>query len=107
MSEKCPFFEIDFNKEGREVINCDKLSFPWSQDEKGYFLIRILNDELECGFVNSKHKMTLVLHGKDPDKIIKEIAKRKLVNLTHIGYVASELMIAYECMINKKEYVQR
>ncbi|MBW3019693.1 DUF4346 domain-containing protein [Candidatus Woesearchaeota archaeon] len=107
MSKKCPFFEIDFNEDNREVVDCDKLSFPWNQDPNGYFLIKIEDNLLKCGFVNSEHKMVLELFGKDPDKIIKEIAKRKLVNLEHMGYVASELQIAYDCMINGKDYVQR
>ena len=45
------------------------------------------------------------------DKIIKEIAKRKLVNLEQMGYIASELMIAKDCLKNNslasKKYIQR
>jgi len=109
---ECPCKPIDI-PEDREIIECDKLTFPWNQDPNGYFLVKIEQNketgkiQLCCGFVNNDHKMILELKGSDPDKIIKEIAKRKLVNLEHMGYIASELMIAYECMKNNKEYVQR
>jgi len=107
MSKECPFVPIDFNEEGREVVECDELLFPWKQDPNGYFLVKIEKNFIECGFVNSGHKMILVFRGKNPDKIIKEIAKRELVNLPHMGYIASEIMIAYNCIKTGQEYVQR
>lgn len=106
MKKKCPCIKIDILS-NRKIILCDKLKFPWKQDKKGYFLVKIEKKEIHVGFVNNSHKMTLELRGTDPDKIIKEIAKRKLCDLEHMGYIASEIMLAYSCIKNKKKYVQR
>jgi len=107
MADKnCPFHKIDI-PEDREIVLCDNLKFPWKQDLKGYFLVKIENDILCCGFVNNNHKMIVEFRGKNPDKIIKEIIKRKICNIENIGYIASELAIAHNCIKNKKKYVQR
>lgn len=109
-TKKCPFHKIEIPKD-REIIKTDKLKFPWKQDPKGYFLVKIEKNQICCGFVNNKHKMKVEFRGKNPDKIIKEIAKRKLVNLEQMGYIASELMIAKDCLKNNslasKKYIQR
>ena len=105
-NKKCPFYPIDI-PDDRKVIDCDKLKFKWEVDKKGYFLVKIEKSIIHCGFVNSKHKMIIEFIGKDPDKIIKEIAKRKLCNLANMGYIASELMIAHHSIKNKKKYTQR
>ena len=104
--KKCPIHPIDIS-EDREIVNCDKIEFPWRQDPKGYFLVKIEDSMIKCGFVNKDHKMILELQGKDPSKIIKEIARRELVNLEHMGYIASELMTASDALKNNKKYVQR
>jgi len=51
--------------------------------------------------------MVVEFVGKKPEKIIKEIAKRNLCDLEHMGYIASELSIAHDCLKNNKNYVQR
>ena len=104
--KKCPSHKIEILKT-RKIIFCDKLKFSWKQDPKGYFLVEIKDNKICCGFVNNKHKMIIEFRGKDPDKIIKEIAKRKLCNLENMGYIASELMIAKDCLKSKKKYRQR
>jgi len=117
MNKKCPYHKIKI-PENREIVKTDKLKFPWKQDPRGYFLVKIKNDQIYCGFVSNKHKMKVEFKGKDPDKIIKEIAKRKLVGLAQMGYIASELMIAKNCLKNNppsskdfseasKKYIQR
>ena len=106
MAEICPFHTIEI-PENREILKTDSLKFPWKEDPNGYFLVKIENDEIHCGFVNSSHKMEVEFIGKNPDKIIKEIAKRKLVNLEHMGYIAQEMQIALECLENNKNYIQR
>lgn len=103
---KCPFQPIDISSD-REIVECDSIKFPWKQDSNGYFLIKIENCQICCGFVNSNHKLIIELRGRNPDNIIKEIAKRKLCDLEHMGYVSSELMIAKDCLENKKKYIQR
>jgi len=104
--DPCPCHPIDIS-EDREIVNTDKITFKWTQDPDGYFLVKIENGEIQCGFVNNNHKMTVEFRGTDPDNIIKEIANRKLVNLTHMGYIAQELQIAKVCLDKNKEYVQR
>ena len=106
MKTKCPLHKIEI-LENRKIINCDKLKFAWKQDSKGYFLVKLKNQQICCGFVNPRHKMIMVFRAKNPDKIIKEIAKRKLCNLENMGYIASELMLAKYCLEKNKKYVQR
>ena len=103
---KCPQHKINISKD-REVINCDNLQFPWKQDPNGYFLVKIKDNEINCGFVNSNHKMILEFRGTDPDKIIKEIIKREICNKENLGYISSELILAKNCIDNKKQYIQR
>ena len=104
--DNCPIQEIDV-KQDRRIIYCDNLTFPWNQDPNGYFLVKIEKDILYCGFVTHDTKMILELRGKNPDKIIKEIVKRDLCSKGNIGYISSELMIAYNCIKNNLPYVQR
>ena len=105
-SKKCPIYPIEIS-ESREIIETDKLTFPWKQDKNGYFLVKIEDNKICCGFVNNSHKMCIEFRGKDPDKMIKEIVKRKLVDVDHIGYIAQELQIAKHCIDSGKKYVQR
>jgi len=106
MEKKCPFHPIEIPDE-RTVVNCDRMSFPWKRDPNGYFLVKIERGMICCGFVNNRHKMEIEFRGTDPDKMIKEIAKRRLVGLEHMGYIASELMIAKDCLKDRKKYTQR
>ena len=103
---KCPQHKINIS-EDRKIINCDNLKFPWKQDSNGYFLVKIENNKIHCGFVNSNHKMIIEFRGTNPDKIIKEIIKRKICSKENIGYISSELMLAKNCINNKKKYIQR
>ena len=106
MKDKCPQHPIEIPDE-REIIFTDRKEYPWSSDTKGYFLVKIEDGFLCCGFVNPDHRMVLELRGKDPDKIIKEIVARNLCSNENMGYVASELMIAKDALENGKKYVQR
>ena len=103
---KCPTNKINIS-EDRKIINCDNLEFPWKQDPNGYFLVKIENKEICCGFVNNNHKMIIEFRGTNPEKIIKEIIKRKICSEENIGYISSELMLAKNCINNKKKYIQR
>ena len=107
----CPIKKIDI-KEDREVVYTDNLTFPWNQDYNGYFLVKIDDEDNEnkmlcCGFVNNEHKLIIEFRGKNPDKIIKEITRRNLCSKENLAYISSELMIAYHCMKNNTNYVQR
>jgi len=106
MEPKCPSHKINIPTD-REVVKTDSLKFPWKQDPHGYFLVKIAEEQICCGFVNNNHTMEVEFKGTNIDNIIKEIAKRKLVDLEHMGYITSELMIAKDCLENKQEYVQR
>lgn len=110
-NKKCPMKEIEI-KNDREIVYTDNLSFPWNQDPNGYFLIKIDNENNEnkiicCGFVNNKHELIIEFRGKNPDKIIKEITRRNLCSKENLAYISQELMIAYYCMKNNLNYVQR
>jgi len=106
MKETCPCAPIKI-PEDREIIDCTNKEFAWKQDPKGYFLVKITDDEIYCGFCTINHKMVLELRSLDPDKIIKEIIERDLCNKDNLGYIASELMIAFNCIENNLPYVQR
>ena len=92
--------------EERPVVHTDALKFPWREDKAGYFLIKIEGKEIQCGFLQN-NKMTVEFRGEDPINMIKEIAKRGLINLEHMGYIAAELMLAKQCIDSSKPYVQR
>jgi len=102
----CPHTEIKISA-SREIINCDNLSFPWTQDPKGYFLVKLINNIICCGFVNPNHELMIEFRGKDPDKIIKEIVKRDICSRGNLAYISSELMIAYNCIKDNQPYTQR
>ena len=102
----CPTQEINIASK-REVIDCDSLKFPWNTDPNGYFLVKIDRNIIHCGFVNNEHKMIIEFKGRNPDLIIKEIVKRDLCNKENLAYISSEIMIAYNCIVNNKKYIQR
>lgn len=106
MNEKCPVAPIKIPA-NREIIFTDEKKFPWKQDKNGYFLVKIENGFLHCGFANNNHEVQIEFVGKDVEKMIKEIAERKICDLTHMGYIASELQIAKNCLDKKEKYVQR
>ena len=104
--KSCPSSPVEISP-SRKIIFTDKLKFPWRKDKKGYFLVKIENKKIHCGFVNNRNKMIFEFIGKNPDKMMKEIAKRKLCDMEHMGYIASELIIAENCLKNGKGYIQR
>lgn len=106
MEETCPCAPIEIPKD-REIIEVTDKKFTWTCDPNGYFLVKIENDEICCGFCTTDHKMILELRSTDPDKIIKEIVERDLCNKDNLGYIASELMIAFNCIENNLPYTQR
>jgi hypothetical protein len=105
-SKKCPFHPIEISK-SRAIVETDNLEFPWKQDNNGYFLVKIEDSKICCGFVDNNHKMCIEFRGVDPDKMIKEIIKRKIVGVEHVGYIAQELQIVKHCIDSSKKYVQR
>lgn len=105
--KKCPAHDITI-PDDREVVDCDAKKYPWRQDPKGYFLVRLRGGKIECGFVEAgSHRMLAEFRASDPDRIIKEIASRKLCSLTGMGYIAGELMLAKQCLDSGQKYVQR
>jgi len=106
MENECPCEPIDV-KENREIVDCNNKESKWTSDPKGYFLVKIDNAQLCCGFCTTDNKMILELRSSDPGKIIKEIVNRDLCNKDNLGYIASELMIAFNCIENNLKYVQR
>ena len=91
----------------RKIIFTDEKKYPWKKDKKGYFLVKILAGKIHCGFANNKHEVMIEFIGKNPERMIKEIAKRKICDLEHMGYISSELMIAKNCLDKNEKYVQR
>ena len=106
MKNSCPTSPIKIPAK-RKIINTDEKKYPWHADSKGYFLVKIQDGKIHCGFVGKNHKMKIEFVGKNPEKMIKEIAKRKLCDLEHMGYIGSELMIVHDCLKSGKKYMQR
>jgi len=102
---KGTFHDMEIPKD-RKIVQTDKLKFPWKEDKKGYFLIKVDKDEIQCGFLENR-KMTVEFRGKDPYNMIKEIAQRNMINLEHMGYLASELTRAKECIDYGRVFIQR
>ena len=102
----CPTFPIKISSDCK-VVFTDAKKFPWRQDKKGYFLVKIQEGKIHCGFANNKHEVMIEFIGKNPERMIKEIAKRKICDLEHMGYISSELMIAKNCLDKNEKYVQR
>jgi hypothetical protein len=106
---KCPSSPIEI-PEKRKIVFCDMKKHPWKPDPKGYFLVRLDRKKgmICCGFVDAKkHRMLVEFRASDPDKIIREIAGRKLCSLRTMGYIASELMVAKDALDKSRGYVQR
>ena len=106
MKEICPIAPIKISPK-RKIIFTDAKKYPWRRDSKGYFLVKIENGNIHCGFANNKHEVMIEFVGKNVEKMIKEIAKRKTCDLEHMGYIASELTLAFNCMKNGEKYTQR
>ena len=104
--EICPISEIKISSKRKRIFT-DEKKFPWRADSKGYFLVKIDRGFIHCGFANNKHEVKIEFVGKNVEKMIKEIAKKKLCDLEHMGYISSELMIAKNYLKNGKKYVQR
>ena len=102
---KGTFHEMEI-PDNREIIQTDTLRLPWKEDKACYFLIRIANGKIHCGFL-SGHVMAVEFVGKDPFNMIKEIARRGLINQEHMGYVACEIMRASICLEGNEEFIQR
>ena len=104
---KCPLAKITIPKD-RKIIEVDSKDYQWKRDPFGYFLIKIENECICCGFVNGKtHEMNIEFRGNDMEKMIREIARRNICNMETMGYVASELMIARDALDKGKKYIQR
>ena len=103
----CPTTTVSIPAE-REVILSDTLKHTWPSDPNGYFLVKIENGLICCGFVAKQtHVMKVEFRGANVNEMIQEIAKRKLCNFETMGYIASELMIAKGALENNRKYIQR
>jgi hypothetical protein len=104
--KSCPCHPITILRT-RKVVLTDKLKHPWKMDSHGYFLVKLENKMICCGFCTAQHKMVIEFRGIDPHAMAKEIAKRKVCNADNLAYISQELMIAKNCLVKKKKYVQR
>ncbi|MDP3918666.1 MAG: DUF4346 domain-containing protein [Nanoarchaeota archaeon] len=87
----------------------DKIK-DWDQDEKGYFLIKIYPEENKLGvrFIDKETKEpTIDIFGKIPQEIYTTAIKEGLITkLSHASYLGKELMKAFVCLKQGKEYIQ-
>lgn len=103
----CPTTSVRIPVE-REIVLSDALKHNWPNDSNGYFLVKIENGLICCGFVDKQtHVMKVEFRGANVNKMIQEIAERKLCDHKTMGYIASELMIAKNALENNKRYIQR
>jgi dihydropteroate synthase len=87
----------------------------WKQDPKGYFLIRIKDNQIEAAHVKNDHSnnprhypnKAEVIIGETAEEIYNTIIRENLVSLQeHAAYLGSELQKAEIAMKNKLKYVQ-
>ncbi|MBI2110236.1 hypothetical protein HYT51_00445 [Candidatus Woesearchaeota archaeon] len=103
----CPVATVKIPAE-REIVLSDTLKHVWPIDPNGYFLVKIENGLICCGFVDKKtHVMKVEFRGANVNKMIQEIAERKLCDHKTMGYITSELMIAKDALENNRKYIQR
>jgi hypothetical protein len=104
---KCLGVEITINPD-REVVLCDGLEFPcgWKEGD-GYFLVKIENGMICVGYVDGNHNLDIEFRGTDPDKLIREVTRRDFVDKPHSAYIAAEIILAHNCLVNGLEYIQR
>ena len=79
-------------------------------DDKGYFLIRINqeNKNIEVGFCDSKNKVILKVVGKKPIDIYSTILNKEKLQIRrdHAAYLGRELQKAYIALNQNLNYVQ-
>ena len=83
-------------------------------DPKGYFLIRIIDNEVEVGFCHYKdmvwktsNKVIKQFSSKDKKEIINWINNNSLISKEdHMEYMKREIKRALESIKTKKEYIQ-
>ena len=95
--------------DGRTVVFCDELEFDcdWKEGD-GYFLVKIEEGMICAGWVDGiSHELTIEFRGSDPEKLVKEITRQDFVDKSHAAYIASEIILAHNCLISGAEYVQR
>ena len=94
--------------EDLEAVDTDELDNPFEMDEKGFFLIRVIERKIEVGHVdNNSYKMTKKFIGIDVDKMYKAIIAAELVSrLDHCAYLGKEFGRAKYALDNDLEYIQ-
>lgn len=95
--------------DNRKVVFCDDLEFPYGWKEgDGYFLVKIENGLICVGYVDGvSHEMNIEFRGSNPDKLIREVTRHDFVDKPHAAYIAAEIILAYQCLKNGTEYIQR
>ena len=79
----------------------------FNMDEKGYFLIRIVDDLLEVGFCEELNKVKFIIRGKKPVDIYTTILRKGIIDKPdHAAYLGRELQKAYIAMKEGIPYVQ-
>ena len=95
-------------RSNREVVQCDELEFPWDwKPDDGYFLVRLHEGQICVGYVDEHHDVKIEFRGTDPEKMVKEIARRNFLNSSHMGYIGGEILLAHQCLVSGTDYVQR
>ena len=82
---------------------------PWTQDKKGYFLIKLdrRRKVIIVGFCKTIGVVSCIIEGKMPQEIYEWVAKNRLIERPeHYAYLGKELHKAYVALKLKKRYVQ-
>jgi dihydropteroate synthase len=92
-----------------EEIKAFDFKQNWSQDPKGYFLIRINKESqvIEVAHCLKDNEILRVILGRNPEEIMYKIIEQELVSLLdHAAYLGKELQKAYSALKNHCEYSQ-
>ncbi|MBT4538862.1 DUF4346 domain-containing protein [Candidatus Woesearchaeota archaeon] len=100
---------FDISEEVKQEIDATGFQQKWVLDPKGYFLIRINEEEerLEVGYCTSDNKLVGVIIGNEPEEIMYKTIELKWISvLDHAAYLGKELQKAYFAMKKGFKYTQ-
>lgn len=99
--------DFKYSKDFKEYDASEDFEERFIYDPYGYFLIRILDDEIQLGHCKRINEFDVIVRGKTAKEICEKAVKLKLMSrLDHATYLGRELQKAENCLLNKREYVQ-
>ncbi len=103
------FFEDISISNELQNINAEYSPKEYSNDSRGYFLIKVNREEnaIEVGYCTPKNILEKRILGKNPIELFYTIIRLGLISkLEHAADLGSELQKAYIALKNNLDYIQ-